>query len=165
MTADHVLRPNIANALPCNAAPASGFTLVELLTVMVVLVVFILIASPSFNELNRSQRVQLAAMDLFTSLLRARSEAIKQNTDVTLSPAGTWTAGWAVAIAGTNIDTHAATSNISISDPGVVTYRSSGRVAGTASPKFSVSATQTTTKRCVQVSLSGEPVVANRACS
>ena len=109
--------------------------------------------------------MQMAAMDLFTSLLRARSESIKQNTDVTLAPAGTWEAGWRVASGGVNIDTHAATSDISISDPGVVTYRSSGRVAGNTQPKFSVSATQTAMKRCVQVKLSGEPVVTSGACS
>src|SRR5204862_7446296 len=127
------------------------------------LVVFLLVLStiavPSFNELIASQRVQMAAMDVFTSLLRARSEAIKQNTDATLSPAGTWTAGWAVAVGGANIDTHAATSNISISDPGVVTYRSSGKVAGSTKPKFSVFATQTAAKRCVQGNSSGERVV------
>src|ERR1043166_2541029 len=117
MSALHLPRRNLATALPRNAAQTGGFTLVELLTVGVVLVVLTLIAVPSFNELTRSQRVQIAAMDLFTSLLRARSEAIKQNTDVTLSPAGTWAGGWAVAVGGTNIDTHAATSNISISDP------------------------------------------------
>ncbi|HEX9276233.1 MAG TPA: GspH/FimT family protein [Casimicrobiaceae bacterium] len=165
MSARHLPRRNLANALPRNAARTRGFTLVELLTVVVVLVVLTIIAVPAFNELTRSQRVQLAAMDLFTSLLRARSEAIKQNTDVTLSPAGTWAAGWVVAVGGANIDTHAATSNISISDPGVVTYRSSGRVAGATPHKFSVSATQTATKRCVQVNLSGEPVVTNGACS
>jgi type IV fimbrial biogenesis protein FimT len=155
----------MADALSRDAARARGFTLVELLTVVVVLVTLTLIAAPAFNELTRSQRVQMAAMDLFTSLLRARSESIKQNTDVTLSPAGTWMAGWAVAVGGTNIDTHAAAGDVSISDPGVVTYRSSGRVAGTTQPKFSVSATQTATKRCVQVNLSGEPVVTNGACS
>ena len=165
MSAHRLPRRNVANALPRNAARTRGFTLVELLTVVVVLVVLTLIAVPSFNELTRSQRVQMAAMDLFTSLLRARSEAIKQNTDVTLSPAGTWAAGWAVAVGGNNIDTHAATSDISISDAGVVTYRSSGRVAGTTPHKFSVSATQTATKRCVQVNLSGEPVVTSGACS
>ena len=156
---------NIANVLPRNAARARGFTLVELLTVLAVLVVITVIAVPSFNELSRGQRVQVAAMDLFTSLLRARSEAIKQNTDVTLASAGSWPAGWAVAVGGANIDTHAATSDIAISDPGVVTYRSSGRVAGTTQPKFSVSAAQTATKRCVQVNLSGEPAVTSGACS
>src|SRR5439155_24957643 len=129
MSAHHLPRRNVANTLRGSAAPARGFTLVELLTVVVVLVVLTLIAAPAFTDLTRSQRVQMAAMDLFPSRWRARSESIKQNTDVTLSPAGTWAAGWAVAVGGSNIDTHAATSNISISNPGVVTYRSSGRVA------------------------------------
>src|SRR6266478_77769 len=164
MSAHPFPRGRIAGPSPRNRGRCRGFTLVELLTVVVVLVVLSSIAVPSFNELIRSQRVQMAAMDLFTSLLRARSEAIKQNTDVTLAPAGTWAAGWMVAVGGTNIDTHAATSDISISDPGVVTYRSSGRVAGTTPHKFSVSATQTATKRCVQLNLSGEPVVTNGAC-
>lgn len=144
---------------------ARGFTLVELLTVVTILVVLMLIAVPLFNKFNADQRVRMAAMELFTSLLRARSEAIKQNADVTLSPTGAWEGGWAVAVDGANIDTHGATSNIAISDPGVVTYRSSGRIAGTTQPKFSVSTTQTATRRCVKVNLSGEPVVTNGACS
>jgi type IV fimbrial biogenesis protein FimT len=164
MSAHHAPR-RIAMPSLRSHGPSRGFTLVELLTVVVVLVVLSAIAAPSFNELIASQRVQMAAMDVFTSLVRARSEAIKQNTDVTLSPAGTWTAGWAVAVGGTNIDTHAAMNNISISDPGVVTYRSSGKVAGSIKPKFSVSATQTAAKRCVQVNLSGEPVVTSGSCS
>src|SRR5438552_14714172 len=119
----HYPRRNIANALRRNAALARGFTLVELLTVVVVLVTLTLIAVPSFNELTRSQRVQMAAMDLFTSLLRARSESIKQNTDVTLSPAGTWAAGWAAADGGSTPDTHAATSSIAIRNQVVVPSR------------------------------------------
>ena len=145
---------------------AAGFTLVELLTVVAILVVLAVLAGPAFSELTAQQRVQVAASDLFTSLLRARSEAIKQNTDVTLTPVGTWNAGWAVAADGTNIDTHGPANNISISaNLGTVTYRSSGRVSGTTAPKFTFSATQTTVKRCVQVSLSGEPVVTTSACA
>jgi len=143
---------------------AAGFSLVELLTVVAVLIVIVVIAVPAFGELIASQRVQLAAMDLFTSLLRARSEAIKQNTDVTMSPQGSWAAGWAVAVGGVSIDAHAATPNVIITDPGVVTYRSSGRIAATSRPRFSVSASQTAAKRCVQVSLSGEPVVTGGLC-
>jgi type IV fimbrial biogenesis protein FimT len=165
MTAHWPARRHIANAPPHGAARARGVTLVELLTVIVVLAVFAIIAMPSFNQLNADQRVKMAAMDLFTSLLRARSEAIKQNTDVTLSPAGSWADGWAVAVDGANIDAHGATSRVVISDPGVVTYRSSGRIGGTAQPKFSVSATETATQRCVKVNLTGQPVVTHGACS
>lgn len=144
----------------------AGFTLVEMLTVLAILIVLAVLAGPSFSELAARQGVQVAATDLFTSLLRARSEAIKQNTDVTLVPAGSWNGGWAVAAAGTNIDTHAATNNISITgNLAAVIYRSSGRVSGTTMPKFTFSATQTSVKRCVQVSLSGEPVVTGSACS
>jgi type IV fimbrial biogenesis protein FimT len=157
--------PASTSALRPSAPRVRGFTLVELLTVAVLLVVFAMIAVPSFSELIASQRVQMASMDLFTSLLRARSEAIKQGTDVTLSPAGTWDTGWSVMAGGTSIDTHAATSNVSISDPGVVTYRNSGRLAGSTQRKFSISASQTSTKRCVKVNLTGEPVVTDGACS
>ncbi|TMG86060.1 MAG: prepilin-type N-terminal cleavage/methylation domain-containing protein [Betaproteobacteria bacterium] len=145
---------------------ADGFTLVELLTVVSILAVLAILAGPAFTELTAQQRVQVAATDLFTSLVRARSEAIKQNTDVTLSPpSGTWNAGWVVAIGGSNIDMHAATPNIAISgNVSPVIYRNSGRVSGTTPPKFTLSATQTSLKRCVAVRLSGEPVVTRAAC-
>lgn len=145
-----------------------GFTLVELLTVVCILVVLAMIAGPAFTEFTAQQRVQVAATDLFTSLLRARSEAIKQNTDVTLTPVGTWNGGWVVAVGGTNIDTHSAPANIAISELnslGAVTYRNSGRVSTATPPKFTFAASQTNTKRCVAVSLSGEPVVTKAACS
>ncbi|TMH07321.1 MAG: prepilin-type N-terminal cleavage/methylation domain-containing protein [Betaproteobacteria bacterium] len=74
MPADRLSRRNTVSVLPRNATRARGFTLVELLTVVAVLVVFAMIAVPSFNELIASQRVQIAATDLFTSLLRARSQ-------------------------------------------------------------------------------------------
>ena len=145
-----------------------GFTLVEMMTVVSILLILAILAGPAFNELIAQQRVQVAATDLFTSLLRARSEAIKQNTDVTLTPVGTWNGGWVVAVGGSSIDTHSATANIAISELnslGTVTYRNSGRVSTATAPKFTLSASETTLKRCVAVSLSGEPVVTKAACS
>jgi|SRR5438045_3795397 len=143
-----------------------GFTLVEMLVVVSIVLVLAMLAGPAFTELTAQQRVQLAATDLFTSLLRARSEAIKQNTDVTLAPSGTWNAGWVVAAGGSNIDTHGATPNIAITGPALpITYRNSGRVSNAAEPQFTLSATQTSMQRCVKVRLSGEPVVTKAACS
>jgi hypothetical protein len=72
-----------------------------------------------------------------------------------------------LAVGGANIDTHGAIPNILISESSglaAVTYRNSGRVSGTTTPKFTFSATQTSVKRCVAVSLSGEPVVTQAAC-
>ncbi len=144
---------------------AAGFTVVELLTALAVLAILAVMAVPAFRELAASQRVQTAAQDLQTSLLRARSEAIKQKATVTMSPVGSWTGGWVIVTADGNIDTRSATSNIAISGPASVGYRSTGRVVGTTIPKFTVSAGDTSLQRCVQVSLSGQPVVTKAACS
>jgi type IV fimbrial biogenesis protein FimT len=165
MASNDTLQSIVAAPPTHGASAARGFTLIELMVALVILVVIAVLAAPAFSELIAGQRVQLAAMDLFTSLLRARGEAIKQNTDATITPTGAWSDGWAVQVGGTNIDSHAATPEITISSPGVITYRSSGRIAGTTLPKFSVSASQTSTQRCVKINLSGEPQVTQGACT
>src|SRR5512134_4005768 len=92
-----------------------GFTLVELLTVLVILGVFLMLAAPAFSELAASQRVQTAAADLHTSLLRARSEAIKSNGDVTIAKSGSvWPGGWVVSSADGDLEVHGPTTNITI---------------------------------------------------
>ena len=146
------------------AAPA-GFTLVELVTALAVLGLLSIAAIPMFRELAASQRVQTAASDLQTSLLRARSEAIKQNTVVTMTPVGTWMGGWVISAGGTAIDKRAPAPRISITGPGSVDFRSNGRITGGTMPQFTVSDTYTALQRCVQVSLSGQPIVTKAACS
>lgn len=143
-----------------------GFTMIELMVTIAVLVILILLAAPAFTEMIASQRVQTASADLITSLARARSEAIKQNLDVTITPNGTWAGGWIVASTAGNLEVRPATSGIAIgSGPASVTFRSNGRLAPGESPKFSFSASSTGTKRCVQVGLSGQPVVTKVACT
>lgn len=143
-----------------------GFTLIELVAAITVLVILIMLAAPAFTEMIASQRVQTASADLITSLARARSEAIKQNLDVTITPTGSWAGGWVVASAAGNLEEHPAMNGITIgSGPAVVTFRSNGRLAPGESPKFSFSASSTNTKRCVEVRLSGQPVVTKVACT
>ncbi len=161
----YVFRPSQRREPRPSRTRIEGFTLVELVTVVVVLAVLAALAGPSFTEMNARQRVQTSASDLFTSLLRARSEAIRQNTDVTLAPSGTWNGGWSVSAGGAPIDVHGATTRVAIAgNVMAVTYRSSGRISGATSPSFNLSATDTTLTRCVQVRLSGEPVVTSAAC-
>lgn len=143
-----------------------GFTLIELVTVVAIVGIIAALAGPAFSELTASQRVQTAAEDIFTTLLRARSEAIKQNSDATVTASGSWTSGWTVSAGGSNIYVHSALPNIVISGPAsAITYRSTGRISGAAAPKFSISASYTNTVRCVEVRLSGAPLVTNSACS
>ena len=145
-----------------------GFTLVELLTVLVILVVLLTLAAPAFTELIANQRVQTAAADLQTSLVRARSEAIKQNADVTVANVGSgWADGWTVSSASGNVEVHGPTRNIAIalSGPASIVYRSNGRIAPGDTPKFAFSASATAAARCIEIQLSGQPVVKKAACS
>lgn len=88
---------------PSEAQRASGgFTLVELVTVVVIVGVIAALAAPSMAELIRSQRIKGAASDLMETLLFARSEAVKRNANVSINAAtvgGTtsWNNGWSVS--------------------------------------------------------------------
>jgi len=147
----------------------NGFTLVELLVTLSVVAILLTIAPPFFRELIANQRVQTGAMDLYTGLVRARSEAVKQNLDVTLSSAsgGTnWAAGWKIATVSADLDKHGASANVVMTgSAATVTYRPSGHITATTAPTFAISADGTTAVRCVTVDLSGQPYVTKTTCS
>ncbi len=146
-----------------------AFTLVELVVTVSIIGVLAALATPAFRELIASQRVQTTASDIYTGLVRARSEALKQNVDVTISSASgntDWSGGWKVAIGGTTFDTRGAGSRIAVTGSNAsITYRTSGRVTVGSVPTFQISATDTPTVRCVKVNLSGQPYVLKAACS
>src|SRR5512140_629382 len=74
-----------------------GFTLTELLVVIAVASILAALAAPSFTDLIASKRAQAVASELYFSLLKARSEALTRNANVTLSPkAGGWQTGWQI---------------------------------------------------------------------
>jgi len=82
-----------------------GFTLVELLVVLTVLVILQSLAVPSFVGTINSMRLTTAANALFSSLLLARSEAIKRDARVVVcksgdgvvcATSGGWEQGWMV---------------------------------------------------------------------
>ena len=84
---------------------ARGFTLVELMVTIVVLVVLVSVAVPSFDNIRLSSRLNSYSTDLVAGSQLARSEAIKRNAAVTLCASangtacgtnGQWEAGWIV---------------------------------------------------------------------
>lgn len=148
-------------------APVAGFTLVELVVVLAIVAILTVLGLPSFSELIEGQRAKVAASDLMIALAKTRSEAIKRNASVTLSPkSGSWANGWQVPdpTSGTIIEDHGAVNGLSISGPGSVVYQSSGRLQGGSSPSFSVSGDFSDSTRCVSVDLSGRPNVKVGSC-
>jgi type IV fimbrial biogenesis protein FimT len=151
------------------AAPASrGFTLPEAMAVVAIIGVLGAAAAPSFSSLVANQRVRAASSELFASLNRARSEAIKRNTEVSLVPAGAnWQDGWRIpnpTDTGHPVEVHGATAAITVSGPSAVVYMPNGHVKGTDKPSFEFSAASVTGRRCVQVDLSGRPYQKKEAC-
>lgn len=83
-----------------------GFTLIELMLTIVVMGVALAVAVPSWTTFIQNNRLTSQANTLTSSLLLARSEAIKQNRGVVLCPStsGTdctdsaWHEGWIVFV-------------------------------------------------------------------
>ena len=74
-----------------------GFTLIELMVTVTVVALFASLAAPSFRQLVATQRVRTAASAITESLLVARSEAVKRNTNVTFKVTNGTIADWDVA--------------------------------------------------------------------
>lgn len=84
---------------------SSGFSLLEFLVAIIILVILITIAMPNFRAVLQNNRTQSLANELVSALNLARSEAIKRGisvslcaaADSTLSSCGSnWNNGWLV---------------------------------------------------------------------
>ena len=84
---------------------AGGFTLIELMIVLVIVAVLLVIALPSFSVVSLRTKLKSYANEIVSSAYLARSEAIKRNAPMTLCASsdgdtcaggGDWDQGWVV---------------------------------------------------------------------
>jgi len=146
----------------------AGFSLIEIMIVVAIMIVLAGVGVPAMQEMVVNQRIKSATSDLFASILRARSEAIKRNVNVSMNPSTSWSTGWTVPspVAGEpallNLSNRA---SITIAGPANgITFTPAGRLTGTSNVTFSVSATKGT-PRCITIDLGGRPNVQPHSCS
>jgi type IV fimbrial biogenesis protein FimT len=159
-----------------------GFTAVEMMIVVLIIGILASLAVPAMRDMIRMQRVKTASFDLFAGLVLARSEAIKRNTSVTLTPVGgNWVLGWTTTDPNGNVlarqDAFVATKNgavdndsasLTLAGPNSVTFNGMGRAVAVA--QFSIAAADMATTddrryRCVKLDLSGRPVSNTGVCA
>jgi type IV fimbrial biogenesis protein FimT len=159
-----------------SGSSASGFTLPELLVVLAVVGILTMIALPSFKSLSQSQRVKNASYELYSGLSLTRSEAIKRNTDVTLTTVTNAKneVGWTIAAGATTIRNQTFISGVAMTITGLaspvqVVYAGNGRTTAAAATTFQIDASGATTPtafvRCVTIELSGMPRIRQGVCT
>ena len=146
------------------SAVRRGFTIIELMVVITILGIFAALAAPSMADLVASTAIKGAATDLYSSLIVARSEAIKRRANATVAPVGTsWTSGWTVTVSGNTFQkVDALKPRVAVSPTTVtpIVFGMNGRVSsGAQTIKFSDNVRTTVPNRCVLVGTSGLPRV------
>lgn len=140
---------------------SGGFTLIELLVVMALIAILAAIGVPSYQNLVTSNRITAEINGLVTHLQYARSVAVKEgrNVTVTSNNGNNWEGGWIVAdVNGTLKQQQAFQSGDTLTATlGVITYDRNG---------FTTNATTTLTlhdqannvafRKCVVVSAVGQ---------
>lgn len=135
---------NMLGAL-CERRAPNGFTLIELMVTITVLVVLITLAVPSFLDATLSTRLSSLANRFVASTYLAKSEAIKRNTSVAMCVSndgtncttGGWEQGWILKAGSTIISRDQALPDgfkISMSDSGgtsvaSITFKPSGLIS------------------------------------
>jgi type IV fimbrial biogenesis protein FimT len=164
---------------PSTAAPsipnrARGFTAVELITVMAIIAVIATLALPDLSNLLVNQRLRSAGTDFMSSLIMARSEAIKRNGPVEIRPVtGTdWAQGWVVNATASNeqIDKRNPLGmNVAVSlAPAAIAYQHNGRLTAAATNKVQFSDSRSgsaLSPRCLVIDPSGLPRLILGACA
>lgn len=170
-----------------------GFTLIELLITILVLVIVMAIAIPSFNSIIQNNLTIATSNDLLISLNYARSEAIKRSVNVSLCPTADqtfsscgndWNQGWIIFVnpsvsssysSGNSSQVLLRTHNLSGTPPNITTspsvtlanYNSAGFAGtNTSNLTFSISATgcKGPYARSLNISMTGRVTVTKSDC-
>ena len=141
-----------------------GFTMTELMIALGIAAILAAVAAPSLISVIAVQRVKTAAFDLYSAVSYARSEAIKRDAVVTITPRnGAFSNGYDLVAGVAVLRSQTASPGVSISAPPGLTlaFDGSGRLTTPARYQLELTSGQVgaTPKRCVIISTSGRPTI------
>lgn len=149
----------------------AGFTVTELMVVVAIVGIIAAIAAPDMAEMVRRQRVKTASFDVFAGLTMARSEAIKRNITVQVTPNnGDWVKGFKVTDANDRlVRDQQGWETMTMAGPNFVRFNSAGRLSsgGGGPAAISIQAANTYAnygKRCVTVEPTGRASSKEGSC-
>ncbi len=74
----------------------TGFTLIELMVTLAMMVIVLAIGIPAFKSLQQNSNRTARINELVAAIQLARSEAVKRGTSISIIPNTNWQNGWTV---------------------------------------------------------------------
>lgn len=161
-----------------------GFTLIELMIVMIVMGLLITVGVPSFRALMADNQVSNSANELLYAIQLARAEAVKRNQMVSLCPSsdklnctanGNWHVGWIIFLdtSGNGVRDNseviirvqdALDSMVTLTGPTAIQFATGGYLEPAAIKSIQASATGTTNSKWVCLTAIGKAGVQSTTC-
>ena len=122
------MRPVLTPASIIPRALARGFTLIELMIVLVIVAILVAVGLPNMTDFVAEQRVRTVTSDIVSEIMFARATAVEQSRRVIMEKLAVgWDQGWRIYVDVNNNGTYEAGTDTEVK-------RFNGFGTGTASP-------------------------------